>query len=101
MPLTHGVIIEVVSGRDFDAARSELRINVVVGDDGDFPVAEWECNHLPNEVLVTFIVWIYSDGRIAKHRLRTGRCHGDDFLGVKHWVLQMPQMTCFFLLHHL
>ena len=101
MSLTHGVIIEVVRGRDFDAARSELRINVVVGNDGDFSVTERQRDHLSNEVLVTFIVWIYSDGRIAKHRLRTGSCHGDDLVGVNHWVLQVPQMARFFLLHHL
>ena len=40
MALAHSVIIKVMGWRDFHAAGSELRINVVIGDDRYFAIRQ-------------------------------------------------------------
>ena len=51
MALADFVVIEVVRGRDFDAAGAELGIDIVVGNDRYAPADDRQIDFLADEVL--------------------------------------------------
>ena len=46
----HFIIVEVVGGRDLHAAGAELRVDIVVGNDGDVAIGEGQANGLADHV---------------------------------------------------
>ena len=101
MTLAHSVIVKVMSWGDFHAARSEVRINVVIGNDRYLTIRQGKENRLSNQVGVSLICGINRDSRIAQHCLGPGRCDGNRLLATRNGITQMPQATRFFLLNDL
>ena len=62
----------VVSGGDFQYARSECHIHVFVADNRDFRAWEGADCVLADEVGVAFVLRIYGDGRVAHNGFRAG-----------------------------
>ena len=72
----HLIVIGIVSRSDFHHPCSKCRIDMMVGDDGDYTVHERKidlfCRY---NVCIAFVFWGDSNGGIAKHGFRT--CGGD------------------------
>ncbi len=96
MTLAHLVIVEIVRGRDLDAAAAELRIDVAVGDDGNLALGERQPKPAADQVAVALIVGMHRDGGVAQHRFRTRRRDHDVAIGIDEWIAQVPQVAVFF-----
>ena len=70
-------VVRVVGGSGLDCARSEFGVDVVVGDDHDFPVDERVVQRMTDQVPVAFVVGMHRDRRVAEHRLHPGGGHHD------------------------
>ncbi len=100
MPLTHRVIIEVVGGSDFDATRAELRINVIIGNNGNDALRQGQVNGLANQVAIPIIVRVHRYRSITQHGFRS-RCGDNQMtLATAKGVAQMPQGAGLFFLDH-
>ncbi len=103
--LTHRIVIEVVRGRDLDHARAEFLVHIVVGDDGNFTLAQGEFNGLADQVAVAFIFRVHHHSHVAQQRLGAGGGDGkigQAMQGVRHaeWIADVIHETVFFFLHH-
>jgi hypothetical protein len=67
------VVVEIVRWRDLHAARTELGVDVFVGDDRNAPAGEGQLDFLADEVAIAFVARVHRDRRVAEHRLRSGR----------------------------
>ena len=94
------VVVEVVRRRDLDAAAAELRVYIVVGDDGDPASDDRQYDLLSDEFRVTLVVGMYRNRRVAQHRL--GASGGDDDMAVPRGqrIPKVPQMAGFVLRQH-
>ena len=84
IPLPDGVVVDVVTGGDLEAASTEVYIHVVIHDDRDLATHTRHDDMLALEVGVPLVGGIDADRRIAKDRLRTGRRHEDVLLRILH-----------------
>ncbi len=75
MPLTHRIIVEVVRRGDLDAARSELRVDVIITNDRDDAVSQGQVDRLADEMLISLVVGVHCNSGIAKHGLWSSGCH--------------------------
>ena len=75
MTLSYLIIIGVMGRCDLNHACSLGHIRVLIRDNRDLPVCQRKVNHLANQMLIPLILRIDRHGRIAQHRLRTGRRH--------------------------
>src|SRR5699024_8465779 len=79
--VTHGdfIVIEVVGAGDLDRAGTEIRIRVVVGDDGNqTPVLfrpDRDFAALADDRRIAAVVGVHGNGAVAEHGLRA--CGGD------------------------
>jgi hypothetical protein len=89
------IVVEVVARRDLHAARAELGIDVGVGDDGDEPVRERQLDLLADEMLVTLVFGVNSDGGVSEHGL--GTRGGDHQMtgAVGERIAEVPQVSLF------
>ena len=95
------VVIEVVCGRDFYAARAELRVDVVVGNDRDTAPDDRQYDFLPNEVFVAFVFRVHSDGAVTQHCFRSrGRNDEVPVTRCKR-ITEVPQAAGFVCREHL
>ena len=65
--------------------------HVVVGDDGIRRSRQWQAHLLADEVLVTLVVRMHRNGRVAEHRFRTRRCHDQVTAAVCERIAQVPE----------
>ena len=77
-------VVRVVCGCDFHCARSEFRVDVVIGNDNDLPIQERVWQRLADKVAVSLIVGMHGDGGVAEHRLQTSGRHHDMGLVITH-----------------
>ena len=98
--LTDLVVVEIVGRRDLHAARAELRVHVVVGDDRYLAFSERQPQRLADERGIAFVTGVDGDRDIAQHRL--GPCGGDDEVtaAVGERIAQVPERTVFFGVEH-
>ena len=66
----HLVVVEVVGGGDLDAPGAELRVDHLVGDDGNAALGERKLDHGADEAAVAVVVGVDRDRGVAEHRLR-------------------------------
>ena len=59
--------------RNLDASRAELRIDVIVRDDGDVASDDRQHDLVADEVGISLIFRMHGNGAVAEHRLRAGR----------------------------
>ena len=67
------VVVEVVRGRYFDAACTELRIDIVVRDNRDVASNNRQDDLLADQVFVAFVIGVDGDRAVAEHGFRP-RC---------------------------
>lgn len=81
MPFANLEVVEVVCGRDLHRARALLGVGVVVTDDGDGAIRQWQHDALADEVLVLRLLVrrVHGHRRIAEHGL--GARGGDRDVG--------------------
>ena len=89
-------VIKVVSRRDLHAARTEILVDIFVGDNGNFAVGERQLEHLAHQVLVAFVVGVNSNGLIAEECFRTGSGNHDAFGTIHGRVADFPHVAVFF-----
>ena len=95
VPLAHLVVVEVVRRRDLDAAAAESRIDVAVGDDGEFALGERQAHRAADQGAITLIVRMYGNGGIAEQRFRArGRNH-EMAAAIAQRVAQVPETSGF------
>ena len=89
--LAYGVVIEVMRGRNFDAAGTELGIHVIICNDGDGPPRERQVDSLSHQIAIALIVGVDRNGGIAQHGFGTGRRDDQMTLAAAQGVAEMPQ----------
>ena len=89
--LAHGVVIEVMGGRDLHAPGAEFGVHVIIGNDRDTPPSEGQVDGLSHQIAIALIVGMDRDGRIAQHGFGAGRCDDQMTLAVAQRVAEMPQ----------
>ena len=96
MSLAHSPVVRVVRRRNFNAARTELRINMPVGENGNLATNNRQRNGFAHQFRKTLILGIHGNARVAQHGFRT--CSGNNQvlrainrLGQR--VAQIPQMA--------
>ena len=65
-------VIRVMRRGDLYHAGSEFHINIIVGDNRDFPADQRQSQCLAHQMPVSFILRIYRDGSISEHSFRAG-----------------------------
>ena len=93
MALAHFEVVRVVAGRNLDAARAELHIDVIVAENRDFAVHDGQDAGLADQVLVALVVRVDGNARIAHKGLRAGG--GDDQIAraVRERIADVPQLA--------
>ena len=81
MPQADFIVVDVVGGGHFQAARSEIHFDITVFDDGDLLVDEGDEHFLAFQPVVAFVGRVDTDGGIRHNRFRTGGGHDDVFVG--------------------
>src|SRR3569832_2109009 len=83
--------------RNFNSAGSEFLLHVFVSDNRNFTADDRKNEGSANQMLVTFVLWMYSNCRIAQHRFRTRRCDRQISAAGCKRVLQVIQIAVHFL----
>ncbi len=68
-------VIGIMGRGDFDDAGAKFRIGVLIGDDGNEAVDNWENDFLADKMLVALIFRMNGDRGIAKEGFRAGCGH--------------------------
>ena len=90
MAQTHLKIVRVVSGCNFNAARSELHINIIIGYNGYF-ASDKRKEGFADQVFISFVIWVYRNGCVAEKSLRTGCCDFYIIVTVFNRIFYMPE----------
>ena len=98
--LTDRVVIEVVSRRDLDATRAEGRVDIVVRDDRNAALGQWQQKVLADKAAVAVIAGVDRHRDIAEHGFRPGGGDHQMAATIGKWVAQMPQEAVFLFGHH-
>ena len=94
-------VIRVMSGSDFDNARTEIHLNIVIGDNGNFPVNYRKNNGLADNILISLILGIHRDGGIAEKCFRSRCGELKISAAVLEGIAQMPEMAGLILILNL
>ncbi len=100
-PLPHLVIVEIVRGRQLDAAGAKGRVGELVGDERDLAARERQRQFLSGEPAVSLVAGMEGDGHVAEHRFGPRRRDRDMTLAVREGIADVPQASRFFLRLHL
>ena len=73
--MAYCVVVGVMGWGDFDDASSKCFVDVVVCNDGNGFVAQWQMHVFANEVLVACVLRMHHDGDVAEHGFRS--CGGN------------------------
>ena len=81
----------------FDGSSTIAHVDVVVSDDGDLAVDNWQENAGADEFFVALVIRVNSHRYVTKHGLRTGGGNYDLANFVQGWVGNFPQdaLLCF------
>ena len=103
MAFAHRVVVEVMRRGDFERACAELRVGVVIGDDGNCTVAQRQFDHFTDEVLIAYIIRMHTNRHITEQgfRARGGNRDtrpllavavfiGDGLRTIDKWVVDVP-----------
>ena len=97
MPCTYLKVVRIVCRCDLYNARTELHINIAVRNNRYLPVDKRQENRFADNVLVSLVLWVYSDSGITQQRFRSCRSKLDISAAVCKRVSQVPEMTCLIL----
>ena len=72
MALGDQVVVGIVTGRHFERAGPELRVNVLIGNNGNLSLQHRHKSGLADQMGVAFVLGMDGDGRVAQDRLWPG-----------------------------
>ena len=101
MTLPDFVIVEVMRGRNLDAAAAEGGVDVGVADDGNFARGERQADAAADQMPIALIVGMHGNRGVAQHGLRPGGRDDQKTVARHQGIAQMPQAAVFFLCDHL
>ena len=99
--LADGVVVEIVSRGDLDAAGAELGVHVAVADDGDFASDKGQPRAGADQVAVARVVRVHGEPGVAEHRFRSRRRDHDVVRAfgrapaVQQRVADVPEVAAF------
>ena len=85
--LRAGIVVEVVRAGDLDATRAKGAVHKVVGNDGNFAVAQRQVHHLAEQVDVALVLRVHSQRAVGHHGLRP--CGGNRHAFLQHAINQL------------
>ena len=93
------VVVEIVRRRDLDAAGTEFRVHVVVGNDGYAAAGQRQLDFEPDQFGVALVLRVHRERAVSQHRF--GARGGDHHvaLAVGPRVAEMPHAALFFRRH--
>ena len=96
------IVVYVVGRGNFQAARSEFDVYIVVHNDGYGTAYQRNDDPFPFEIAVTRVVGIDAYSGITENRLRTCRGDNDIFIGLTlDHVAEVVELAVFFFIDHL
>ena len=100
------IVVDVVGGRNLEAAGTEVHLHVIVLDDGDLPVNQGDEHLLAIEPEVAFVLGVHADGGIGHDGLRTGGGNYQELVrgiavAVRDEVAEMVEMALGVLVDYL
>ena len=98
--LSHCVVVEIMRGGDLHHASAELLVHIVVGDDGNFAIAQRQFYFLADKMFVTLVLRMHHYGHVAQHGFRAGGGDGEVARTIRERVMDVPHKAVFFFLHH-
>ncbi len=94
------IVVEIMSGGDLDDARTKLRIDIRIGDDGNLAIRQRQAHHRPHPVPIAIVIGVHGDRRIPEEGLRAGRGDHDVTGSVRQRIPEVPQRSVFLLALH-
>ena len=90
------VVIKVMGWGDLDTAGPKAGVHVVVSNNRDLAPDQGQGHGLADEMLIALILWVYGNGTITEHGLRSGG--GDDKVAVtlSQGIAEVPEVAIFF-----
>ena len=85
------VVIRVVAGRHLDAAGAEIKLDIIVGHDGQLAANERQDRRLADEVLIALVRRVDRDAAVAEHRLGARGGDGQILVAVLERVADIPE----------
>ena len=101
MAQSHLKIVRVVGGGNLNNACAEIRFNIFVGNNGYLAVNKRKNQRFAHKVLVSFIVRVYRNRRIAQKGFGAGCRKLQIAAAVRKRIAQMPEMPSLLLVLNL
>ena len=101
VPQPHLVVVEVVGRGDLDHPGAELRVHVLVGDDGDVTAGQGELDVLADQVSVALVAGVNGHRRVPQHRLGAGGGDREVPRPVHERIAHVPHGALLLLGYHL
>ena len=100
MPEPDLKIVRIVSGSDFNRARSEFNVYVIIRDDRNFPADDRQNKRFAYDIFISRVFGVNRYRSVAEHSFRARR--GDDKISVAvlKIISEMPEKRRFFDVFH-
>ena len=90
---THGKVIWIMGRCNLYTACTIFHIYIFISDDRNLSVSSRQLHPLPDQMRISFIFRINSDGRITGNRFRTGRRDAHSTFLISKRIIEIPQMA--------
>ncbi len=100
MPLTYLVVIKVMSWGNFYTTCAKFHIDIIVSNDWNLSISQWQIDHLSDQVLVTRIIRMNRHSAITKHGFWPSCGNHHNLIRVRYRVSYVPQRSLFFGTNH-
>ena len=94
-------VVGVMGGSNFNNARTLCHIGMFIADNGDFFIQQGQNDMTAVQMLVSFVLCVNGNRRIAQHCFGTGCGKFKLFAGFLYSVKQMPEIALFFIIFNL
>ena len=74
------VIVHVMSRCDLQCARPKVSSHIIISNNGNFSIYQWDNCMATHKVFISFVRWIYGNGCITKNSFRSYCGNGDTFM---------------------
>ena len=88
------IVVRVMCRSDLNNTGTKFHINIIIANNRNLTVNQWKSDGFADQVLVTFILWIYCNCGIAQHGFWTGSSKDHISAAIGQWIAQMPEVTC-------
>ena len=94
LPQAHFIVVRVMGRGNLNGAGTELRIYIIIRNDGNLPVHDGQQDLFPYQFPVPFILRVHCYRRIAGNGLRTGSGNSQIFPFMSDdRIIDIPQMS--------